>query len=430
MSTPDNNNIVDSSENPSMAKKVGLVFGKNAPHSGFNRIVIFLGIVTVCAVVYFRSGDDEVSVDARAEAEGFTYRDTKDGTVPEHVAQEEIEKDQSDADEARESGGSFVGSRPNTGKRSIDEVLNGMKAKPEPSKPVEPEPIAKAPVFKKPSNLSLDSAKGVSEVRQREQKPRNRGQEPVNPIAAYVLERQKGNYDETPEFSNGVLVAYEPPADNSDAEEPTSNETTTNQNTSPVVNTPDESDTVLAQRAGYFSYAVTITGADTDVNVNNIVGEIIGGKLDGARIIGTWSRLGNFYEDLSLEFKTMEFEGEVYQVNFIAFNTETHLPAFVSEVDRHLLYRWGGLLSGALLQAAQAAALASATISNPEASDALVNATTNLGDEEVKNIFLSEGGSRIATQLSDNYKRPITSRVHVNQDMRLLAVDPIYVKRK
>ena len=42
MSTPDNNNIVDSSENPSMGKKIGLVFGKNAPHSGFNRIIILL----------------------------------------------------------------------------------------------------------------------------------------------------------------------------------------------------------------------------------------------------------------------------------------------------------------------------------------------------------------------------------------------------
>lgn len=426
-----NLHIEDTSKKASFGDKISAVFGRSAPNSGFARLILVLAIISLVTVVYFRSSaDDEAETVASTRGDGHTERGKKSGVVPERVAKKEIEKDNKAAKEARDTGASFAGARPNTGKKSIDEVLNGVR-KPEPEP--EPEPPKKAPPASTPvfsNNLNLNAARTVKNSRS--EKPTRQQKEGLSPIAAYVQERQKQN-DEQPEFSNGVLVAYVPPEPVDEDSETESNDNAAGSNTqsssSSSPSSSDTGDTVLGQRAGYFSYGVTITAVDTDVAIQDVVGELIGGPLDGARLIGTWSRLGNFYEDLSLTFTRLEFEEEIYSVNLVAFSTDTHLPAFVSEVDRHLLYRWGGLISGALLEAAQAAALASATIENPTSTEALVNATTSLSDDDVRNIFISEAGTRTAEQLKENYQRPITSRVFVGQDMRLLAMEPIYVKR-
>lgn len=348
--------------------------------------------------------------------------------MPQAVADEEIERDHALADTARQEGDTFAGTRPNTGKKSIDEVLAGIKkppaAEPEPAKPEPAKPVS--PVFK-PNNLSLDSAKNTGAPRAQQARHQNT----LDKTRAELIRDRMGELKPSGNFLNGTLVDFVPPEPTTTLNRTEGGDSATGSASGVTGSTANsESDLIQAQRAGYFSYGVTVTGADTDVPVNTIVAEIMGGQLDGARVIGSWQRLGNFYEDLSLTFTSLEFEGEVYPVNMIAFNSSNHLPAFVSEVDRHILYRWGGLLGGAALEAAQAAALAAAAISNPEATDSVVQATTELSGEELRNLFLSEGGSRIAEQLKENFQRPITSRVFVGQDMRLLTLEPIFVKRK
>lgn len=417
--------VVDSSKKFSMKKGVLSVLGKNAPNSGFNRIIILFALISIVSYFYFRSGEEEAVVIHTSQGDGFNDRGAKSSVVSESIAKEEVQKDHVAAEESRGEGDSYFGVRPSTGKQSIKEVLDNLKPKPkEPEKTQDErtEPV-QTPVFK--SNLGLDSATNTYD-RRTPSKARNNG---LTPMQEYLKGRTLNESESA--FSNGVLVVYEAPEDlkSEEGSAKSSSSTGVSQDQSTASANPDD-DLVLAQRAGYFAYAVTLTAADTDVAIKEIVSEILGGPLDGARLIGTWSRLGNFYEDLSLKFTSMEFEGEVYSVNLIAFSPSTHLPAFVSEVDRHLLYRWGGLLSGAALEGAKTAALAAATISDPEATDALVNATSDLSGEDIRNIFISEGGSEIAQTLSDQFDRPITSKVYVNQDMRLLAVEPIYVKRK
>lgn len=431
MTNQDSNEILDTSENRGVGQRVGAVLGKNAPHAGFHKFILILAGLALFAVFFFSSSEEEEENNSSVDANGYSERSTKNGVVPDAIAEAEIKEDQISATKERNSDGSFVGSRPNTGKQSIQDVLASVKKEPAPVPKIEKVEAKPITVFKPKPVLDLNSANNVSRSRNNS-KPSNRNQGNLSPVAQYVLDNKSAT-NGSPSFANGVLISYDAPEpdelSNSNNEQP-------NNNQAPIANTASgtnastsDDNTYLAQRAGYFSYAVTITAADTDVAKDTIVAEIIGGQLDGARIIGSWSRLGNFYEDLSLEFGTMEFQGEVYSVNLIAFNSETHLPAFVSEVDRHILYRWGGLLAGGVLEAAQVAALASATIANPEATDTLVNATSDFEGDDIKNIFISEGGSRIASQLAENFNRPITSRVHVNQDMRLLAMKPIYVKK-
>jgi hypothetical protein len=395
--------------------RVGAVFGNAAPHGGFAKLILIIVIASVPTWYYFTSGEEKKGTTNNTEADEFVDRGKKTESVPEDVAIKEIKKDQVDARATREQGESFVGTRPNTGKKPLADLLNGMhKGDGKTDHPVVPDMVVDEKP-KPPKNYGKTVIKPVTTTVGSKIKNKKTSN---NPITDYILNKKDTNNSANKAFSNAVLVSYI---------EPLELEVPDKEEEAALVKEADDLG-FLAHRAGYFLYGQSITAVNTDVDVKEVVGEIRGGYLSGARIIGTWSRLGNFYEDLSLVFTKMEFREEIYSVNLIAFSTTTSLPAFVSEVDRHLLYRWGGLLAGASLEAAQALALASAAISNPTATEALTNASTTLSGSDLENIFISAAGSEISDNLSSQFERPITSKIHVHQDMRLLSVEPIYIK--
>lgn len=416
------NEIIDTAK-PTFKEKLGAVFGSGSNYSGFAKLILLLALVMSGTVWYFSNDEVDKKANANTSGAGLSQRGKKEDVVPASVAEGEIELDANSASGEREEGNSFIGARPNTGQTTISDLLdrmNGSKAKNPPKEDnviVDDTPVS-TPKFNK-ARTAVNN-----------KKPKNKKkQQSTDPVASYVLDKleKNKNANEGSNFVSGDLVIYAEPETENQVEEGSE----VGGETSDVATASDQapvSNGILAHRAGYFLYGYTVTAVDTDVAIKEVVGEIAGGPLSGARIIGTWTRLGNFYEDLSLTFTKLEFQEKIYEVNLIAFNTKTSLPAFVSEVDRHILYRWGGLVAGATLDAAKSLALASAAISNPKATEALATVSDSLSGSDLERVFLSSAGSKIAGNLTDQFERPITSRVWKGQDMRLLSIEPIYLK--
>ncbi|WP_299201882.1 DotG/IcmE/VirB10 family protein [uncultured Amphritea sp.] len=450
--------VEDTSQKKGFLKKFGILFASGTPHSGFNKLVVFLAVISLITWWWWSTSDDEEALSlGNTTTSELSERDDKKTTVPDKVVDQILTEDADKADAARVGKGNYAGVRPDRGTKPLSEVLSELKAKPTVSlpEPVEPEiaPIADfKPAF---SNLDLNAAKTTSDTRKtnKDLNTKPAEQVPANPLMAYALklkeEQDKGNSSDTaPVFNGSILitskVSSETQSNGAGATKTTGSKlqspTSTNAATNPMAggssNTASTDadkgvNQILALRQGHFAYGYTITAVDTDVEAQEVVAEIGGGLLHGARLIGSWKRLGNWYEDLSLVFNTMEFNKEVYSVNLIAFNNSTHLPAFVDDVDRHILMRWGGLISGSLLEAAKVAAEASAGSTETYNASTTTSTVTRAGlsDNDVKAVLLTSTGSQIAEKLKGLFDRPITSRVFVGRDLRLLAMEPVLIKR-
>lgn len=450
--------IQDTSKKTGFFKRFGALFDKSTPHSGFNVLIVILAAGSLLSWWWWSSSteDEHLSLGTTSTAE-LNERNDRNTAVPDQVVDEILAEDATKAEAVRAGKGNYAGARPDRGVTSIADVLNDIKAKPAISlpEPVEPE-IAPISDFKPAfSTLDLTAAKTTSDSRVREAdlKPHTSNQAPANPLTAYALKlreaQEKDQNKDAAVFNGGILFTADIASGSSEGDKKNlhitkaarsvsqretntvSNVVATDASNTATTKSDNDGAEVLALRAGHFAYAYTLTAVDTDVEAQEVVAEIGGGLLHGARLIGSWKRLGNWYEELSLVFKTMELNGEVYPVNLIAFNNSTHLPAFVDDVDRHLLLRWGGLITGSLLEAAKVAAEASAGSTETYNAATATSTVTKVGlsDNDVKAVLLTSTGSQIAEKLKGLFDRPITSRVFVGRDMRLLAMEPVLINR-
>lgn len=450
---------VISTPRPGVLKRTGLLFGKANPHAGFYKLLLLMAAFSGLTIWWWASSESESVLPPVSDT-----RTPDEGAIPDQVfVAEGLRADAQKAQGARQRGEDYVGVRPNTGAQPLSDYMRSLSKPADLVEPAAPEK-AEAPV---PAALSLRAATLAApgpEPRGPIVVPgsagrQTRAQGGVEGFALRLMEESKNPKVAAAEGRGGVLISPDaqvaagggavpvaasaktyssrtlslqyPPAQSgvSAAREPAGTQASTAQ---ALAAQADEGapETMLAQRAGHFVYGVSETAVDTDVAINTVLATIHSGPLAGGRLLGEWTRLGNWYDDLSLRFSTLEFNGETYDVDLVAFNPSTRLPAFVSEVDRHILVRWGGLISGALLETVQAAITADNTVSAYDASGNLIEVNaTSLGADELRNTLLSEAGGRLAQKLSALYERPITARVFVGQDMRLLAMKPVYINR-
>ncbi|SIQ99372.1 hypothetical protein [Marinobacterium stanieri] len=413
------------------------LFSSATPHSGFNRLLLVFALVGAFSWYWWMSEDKQTASLGRTEtSESASESTSLDTNTLDAGTRAEIAKhDAEAAGEAREKGENFAGARPAPEKTSTKDVLAGIRDRAklktdvvavEDAAPAAPVDV---PVFK----LDLETASRASSPRVEDAKQNTvttqPKQEKENPYLHAALEKTKKAKSQGSEFLNGTLVEFEPDEEEQllAANNAPSGRTQPGLELGGSVQAEDQTAQVnepVARQVldpGHFVFGYSLTGVDTDVARNEVAAEIMGGELDGCRLLGTWQRLSNYNQELSLVFNTLSYGGQPVPVNLVAFNHQSKLPAFVDEVDRHILVRWGGLVTGSMLAALKTTATAAA-VTNEEAAVAF-----SLSDDELKEVFVSSAGDKAAEKLIELFDRPITSRVFPHQEMQLLVMEPVSV---
>ncbi len=93
---------------------------------------------------------------------------------------------------------------------------------------------------------------------------------------------------------------------------------------------------VILMPAGEIAYGITITEANSDARAP-VLAQIAGGPLNGSRILGSFETTDN--DLLTINFDTIIVDGISYDIEAIAIDPETTLPAMATDVDHHYLKR-------------------------------------------------------------------------------------------
>ncbi|KZX57853.1 hypothetical protein A3709_19710 [Halioglobus sp. HI00S01] len=194
-----------------------------------------------------------------------------------------------------------------------------------------------------------------------------------------------------------------------------------------------ESAREMLLNAGDALYVTTSTGLNTDLGTQ-VVADLValpGAKrftpkhpLYGARLTG---QLALKYDQMVIEYNSLYLkDGTAIGIDGVALNTNNLEAAVGGDVDRHLLYRYGGLFVGSIIQgAAIAAGETRDTVEiSTGASDRFQ--TEGLDGTELAIRSLEPLGQNVAQAFSQNINRPITVSLPVGSEMGVILFEPVF----
>jgi hypothetical protein len=101
--------------------------------------------------------------------------------------------------------------------------------------------------------------------------------------------------------------------------------------------------------AGFSAYATLDKSINSDAGGGMVKATIHGGQLDGAVVLGKHDRKE---KQLLANLTTMTFKGHSIPIDAIAINAETTEDSIATEIDDHIISRWGALAGAAMLEGA------------------------------------------------------------------------------
>ena len=173
-------------------------------------------------------------------------------------------------------------------------------------------------------------------------------------------------------------------------------------------------------RGGEIRYAQTDIALDTDFQ-GPVRMTFLEGNLRGYTGMGTFE-LNELGAKMKLKIDTLfDPDGQNYQVSGWVLDPNTTLWAMSSEVDRHIIYRYGGFGLGVVLGAFKTLAENRATISQTVTPDGTVSEQTRDPDgKQVTWTVLGEFGELFEEAFRENLNRPITVRLHPDEEAGVL----------
>ncbi len=182
---------VDSSQNRGFGYRFGKLFDASTPHSGFYKGVVLLFILSLVTIWFWKSSSDEATSLGSTKTDALLDRNPV-GQASDEVINDALHQDEDDASSARGEGETYTAVRPESGKKTIQEILQESKdaaeakAAAEAAKLKAEEDAAKVKSFPSSSRLSLNSAGSVSSARVTTQTNAEGSQPPANPLEAFA----------------------------------------------------------------------------------------------------------------------------------------------------------------------------------------------------------------------------------------------------
>lgn len=158
--------------------------------------------------------------------------------------------------------------------------------------------------------------------------------------------------------------------------------------------------------AGEMLYAVLDVGANSDQPGTPVMARVVMGPWIGAKFIGSFDT-GN--DRLVLRFNRLVYNGKTYDVTGYAVDPHTLTPGISSNVDYHILERWGGLIAASFLEGFGRAVERSGTRYNYGSyggNDTVSVPEYSLNDELW--IAAGEVGNKASDVFAKNFDRPPT----------------------
>ena len=132
---------------------------------------------------------------------------------------------------------------------------------------------------------------------------------------------------------------------------------------------------------------------------------ILAGEFQGAKLIGGFDKSNDY---LTVEFSRMILpDGTMYQIDGVAIDPEVQASAVRSDVDRHILTRWGGLMAASFL-AGFGEAVSDSGTEIAVSDGTTVSSTPDLDTEEELWSAAGRVGEELSTVLNRNFDRPNT----------------------
>lgn len=183
-------------------------------------------------------------------------------------------------------------------------------------------------------------------------------------------------------------------------------------------------DTVILLPAATVEYGQMLTEANSDVP-GPVLGQIVTGPLAGSRVLGSFEVVDDY---LVISFDTAVIEGVSYDIDAVAMNPNTTLPAMATEIDRRYLKKIALPMAGAFVEGLASAISESGTttitINNGGTATSQEQSDKNSRQEVASGI--AEAGQELRDILDEEKDKTKTLvRVAAGTPMGILFLEPV-----
>ena len=171
--------------------------------------------------------------------------------------------------------------------------------------------------------------------------------------------------------------------------------------------------------AGHISFAMLDIGVNSN-EPSPIEATIEGGRFHGARLLGSFKRE---HQVVVMQFNIMTLNGQSYPINAYAISAKNARVGMATTVNNHVLYRYGWLFAGALLQGMnQALQDANQTVI---AGSGYAMLTHQLNNGQILEQAAGNIGNVMVPIAENRFNTPPTVRVPAGTGMGILFMSPV-----
>ncbi len=184
----------------------------------------------------------------------------------------------------------------------------------------------------------------------------------------------------------------------------------------------DDDVEIILYPAGRIAYAQILTEANSDVP-GPVLAQILSGPLSGSRILGSFEKEK---ELLTLNFDTIIVKGISIDVDAVAIDPDTTLPAMATDVDHHYLARVVLPMASAFITGMASAISESGRTNITIQGETVAEETEDTDSEQEVASGIEEAGqklSEIIDETADDIE--VTVRVEAGTPMGILFLEPV-----
>lgn len=177
-------------------------------------------------------------------------------------------------------------------------------------------------------------------------------------------------------------------------------------------------------QAGYVGYGVMISDVSSDAPTPILL-TIPTGTLKGAKLIGEFQMPDKRAEGLILSFNTMIWNKKQYKIKAIGVNADNFQSGVATDVDRHIMYRYGSLF---LAGAAQGVNQGLQQLTNTKylTNDGQpVSVGQAINSEQIALMGASNIGNVFVPILTNNFDTPNTVTITSGTGIGILFLEPV-----
>ncbi len=184
----------------------------------------------------------------------------------------------------------------------------------------------------------------------------------------------------------------------------------------------EENIEIILYPAGRIAYAQILTEANSDVP-GPVLAQIASGPLSGSRVLGTFQKRD---ELLTINFDTVIVDGVSIEIEGVAIDPKTTLPAVATDVDHHYLMRIALPMAAAFVEGMASAISSSGLTTVTVEGDVVAEESEETDSEQEVASGIEEAGQKLREILDETADDiEITVRVEAGTPIGILFLQPV-----